>query len=66
MDFTQVGSNAVITAANNSGLSILSEDLTMSGWPDELTFSVSWVLPGGSAAITSATYDATTYSRKFY
>lgn len=59
MDFTQVGSNAVITAANNSGLSILSEDLTMSGWPDELTFSVSWVLPGGSA-ITSATYDATT------
>ena len=59
MDFTQVGSNAVITSANNSGLSILSEDLTMSGWPDQLTFSVSWVLPG-SSAVTNATYDATT------
>ena len=60
MDFEQVSNNLVITDPSPfSSFNILSEDLTMGTWPNQLTFDVSYVLPGSNATIFK-TFDATT------
>ena len=63
MDFEQVGSNAVITDTFPfSSFNILSENLTLPYWPQQLTFDVSYVLPGSNATIFKA-FDATTVAQ---
>jgi hypothetical protein len=59
--FTQVASNPVATLANSiAGLTKVSEDLTLSTWPDVMKLVVEYTVPAGNGVNLSQGINATT------